>query len=356
VSPENERHLALIFGGVSPEHEVSIQSAANIAQALEDLHPLRKFLIDPVYINTDGEWVFHPPISGPSSLKSLIGRAPSWEMDTDQSGAVIHPFTLAIWKLNEDGVEVALIIMHGQNGEDGRLQGTLDLAQIPYTGSGAAASALAMDKPRCQAVLHAAGLPIAPSVVLNQAMLDQADRLIELHGLPLVVKPARGGSSVGITIVNEAENLHAAMEAALLIDREVMIEKYVGGREFSCGIIERDGQPTPLPVTEIIPPEGRFFDYDAKYEPGVTREVTPADISAHLSLRLQQLAHQAHRALDCRGFSRVDFIADPADPVILEINTIPGFTENSLLPQGAAAAGIRLPALATLMIDSAAHD
>ncbi len=353
---DNPHNLALLFGGVSPEHEVSIQSAANIGQAMKDLHPLRKFRVSPVYINTDGEWVFHPPISNPDSLKSRIEKASLWEMNTDESAVGILPFSDAIGKLVEDAVDLVLIMLHGQNGEDGKLQGTLDLARIPYTGSGAAASALAMDKPRCQAVLNAAGLPIAPSVVMNHEMLGQTECLLESPGLPLVVKPARGGSSIGITVVDEADKLSSAIEGALLIDREVMIEKYIPGREFSCGIIEQNGQPTPLPVTEIIPPTGRFFDYEAKYEPGISREITPANIEPELGMHLQKLAHRAHGALNCRGFSRVDFIADSEHPIILEVNTIPGFTTNSLIPQGATAAGIQLPALLSLMIDSSAHD
>jgi D-alanine-D-alanine ligase len=174
-----------------------------------------------------------------------------------------------------------------------------------------------------------------------------------------VIKPSRGGSSVGISIVSKEEELLPALERALEIDDELMAERFIKGREFTCGLLEREGELIALPVTEIIPPEGRFFDYEAKYAAGVSREVTPAQIPPALAVKIQTLARAAHRALGCRGFSRVDLMADVeagTGPFILEVNTIPGMTATSLLPQAAAAQGIAFPELLSLMLASARHD
>jgi D-alanine-D-alanine ligase len=186
--------------------------------------------------------------------------------------------------------------------------------------------------------------------------LGGAERIFDLVGLPCVIKPVRGGSSIGISIVNKKEELLPALEVAFEIDDEALAERYVKGRELTCGLLERDGELLSLPVTEIMPPAGRFFDYEAKYAPGMSREVTPAEISPALAVKIQALARGAFRACGCRGFARVDFIADPGEPVILEINTIPGMTATSLLPQAAAASGISFPELIGLMLASARHD
>jgi D-alanine-D-alanine ligase len=159
-----------------------------------------------------------------------------------------------------------------------------------------------------------------------------------------------------MSVVRAADELRPAVEAALAVEETVMAERYVRGREFTCGLLERDGQLIALPVTEIIPPEGRYFDFEAKYQPGVSREVTPADIAPALATQIQTLARAAHLAAGCRGFSRVDFIADPDPPVVLEVNTIPGMTATSLLPQAAAAIGIDFPSLLELMLAGARHD
>ena len=249
-----------------------------------------------------------------------------------------------------------MLMLHGPGGEDGRLQGVLDLACVPYTGSGAHASALALNKPYCQAVLNAAGLPIARSVAVGPGGAD-LDQIIHTIGLPLVVKPARGGSSVGVTIVREREKLAEALELGLSVDDSVLVEQFVGGRELTCGVLEINGEPTALPVTEIIPPEGRFFDYESKYEPGMSREITPADLDKELSRGIRRIARQAHLTLSCRGFSRVDFILSPTGKlVVLEVNTIPGMTATSLLPQAAQVHGIPFDRLVEMMLDSARHD
>jgi len=345
--------VALIFGGVSPEHEVSIHSAGKVAEALREIAPARGLSLVPIYINREGEWVFW---TGDWPSEATIGEAPKWDARPEDFPVQALPFHRALGQMVEQRIGVAMIMIHGIGGEDGRIQAALDLAEIPYTGTGAAASALALDKPRCQAVLNAAGLPIANSACLTSDGIDGAERLVEVVGLPCVIKPARGGSSVGVTIVRELEQLRPALEAAFAIDEELMAERLVTGREFTVGLIERDGGLLVTPVTEIIPPEGRYFDYDAKYTVGVSREITPAEIPAQLAERLRSLAAAAFRAVGCRGFARVDMIADPAAPTILEINTIPGMTATSLLPQGAAAMGISFSELLGFFLDSARFD
>lgn len=357
------RRVAMIFGGVSSEHEVSILSASQVAQGLATLAQSQPFTLQPIYINREGRWIWAPE-SDPGEFpdREFILAAARWELEPEVLGTRVLPFEQALSRLVTERVDVALLVLHGQNGEDGRLQGALDLAGVPYTGSGAAASALAFDKPKCQAVFGAAGLPIAPSVSVSveRGGVGGAERILNLVGLPCVVKPARGGSSVGITIVERESELAPALARAAEIDPEIMAERFIKGREFTCGVLELGGEEVTLPVTEIIPPDGRFFDYEAKYTAGVSHEVTPAEIAPGLAVRIQTLARAAHRAAGCRGFSRVDFIADTAaasvEPTILEINTIPGMTATSLLPQAAAAYGIEFPELLGLMLASARRD
>lgn len=351
------RRVAMIFGGISSEHDVSICSASQVAQGLATIAREQPFSLQPIYINRDGRWVWASEAApGEFPDGEFIMAAPRWELDPEALGTRIYSFHEALSKLVESRVDVAMLVLHGQNGEDGRLQGALDLAGVPYTGSGAAASALGFDKPKCQAVFNAAGLPVAPSVLVGGSGREGAERILKLVGLPCVIKPARGGSSVGVTIVTEERALMPALSRAFEVDDEIMAEHFVKGREFTCGLLEKDGELIALPVTEIIPPDGRFFDYEAKYTAGMSREVTPADIPPALAVKIQTLARAAHRAAGCRGFSRVDFIADPAEPTILEINTIPGMTATSLLPQAAAAHGISFVELLDLMLNSARCD
>ncbi len=350
------QRVALVFGGVSPEHEVSIQSAAQVAGGLSRLGERRGLAVRPIYISRDGTWYFTAPTPPQVPSENAIREAEQWVPRPEDYQAQALPFSRAFARLEKERIDKVLILIHGPGGEDGRIQAALDLAGIAYTGSGVPASALALDKPRCQAVLDGAGLPIAHSVTFDQHGPRAADLIAQVVGLPCVIKPARGGSSVGVTIVREQDCLLAAVEEALAVDIEGIAERFIAGREFTCGVLERDGGEIATPITEIVPPEGRYFDYEAKYEPGVSREITPAEIPASLASRLQSMALAAHAAIGCRGFSRVDFIADPSSPTILEINTIPGMTATSLLPQGAAAMGIDFPSLLELILDSARHD
>ncbi|MBI1784385.1 D-alanine--D-alanine ligase, partial [Candidatus Sumerlaeota bacterium] len=262
-------------------------------------------------------------------------------------------FAQALLHLIVDEFSTVMIIIHGANGEDGRLQGAFELAGIRYTGSGSAASALAMDKTRCQAFLAARGLPVPPFMpILREAQCEgkAAGRILEEIGIPCVIKPSLCGSSVGVTIVREEAQLVPALRSAFEYGPNVQVEKFIAGREFTCGVLDME-KTTALPVTEIIISKTAFFDYEAKYTPGMTREVTPAEIAPALASQIQALAVEAHRSVGCEGFSRVDFMCDETGPKILEINTIPGMTETSLLPQAAAAIGIGMPQLINLIVE-----
>lgn len=353
--PSRNLRIALIFGGVSPEHDISISSAAQVANGLCELSETRPIAVQPIYITRDGLWVWGPfdPVTPPDS--KLLLEAGRWDVEPDIYHTETLNFAAALSRLSAERTDVALMILHGTMGEDGRIQGALDLAGIKYAGSGAAASALALDKARCLAVLNSARLPIAPSVLIQDGQASP-DNIQKAVGYPCVVKPSAGGSSVGVSIVRKREELAEALAHAYEIDHDVVVEQYVPGREFTCGLLERDGELIALPIIEIVPPPGRFFDLEAKYTPGMTREICPAPIPEDLSRTIQTLARAAHLTLGCRGFSRVDFIADPAQPTIIELNTIPGMTATSLLPQAAAAIGIDFPDLIGLMLDSARHD
>ncbi len=253
-------------------------------------------------------------------------------------------------------LDVVFILLHGRFGEDGTVQGFLDLIGLPYQGSGVLGSALAMDKDTAKTLYRAHGLPVSAWRMATPADgHDPAAILAEL-ALPLVVKPVRQGSSLGMSIARTPEELATAIAKAFRYDQEVMVEQYVQGREITCGVIGND-QLTALPLVEIIPGEGHpFFDYQAKYQAGASREICPAQVPEEIRREAQQYALTAHRALKLRGYSRTDMIVSKAGIVVLETNTIPGMTPTSLLPQAAAAAGLPFAALLDRLLVLALED
>lgn len=240
-------------------------------------------------------------------------------------------------------VEAVFIALHGAFGEDGGVQAWLDARGLPYTGSGAASCRLAFDKHRTRDCLAAAGLPVAPGVVLT-APADAPPL-----PLPLVVKPCREGSSVGCHRVFEAAEWAPAVADALRFDREALVETYIPGRELTVGVLDEE----PLPIVEIRP-RGGYYDYQSKYTSGMTDYLVPAPLSGPDTARVQALALAVFRALGARGFGRVDVRMTPEGaPFVLELNSIPGFTETSLLPKAAAAAGIKFSALCDRILNNA---
>lgn len=304
--------IALLSGGISPEREVSLNSGSQVFEALDkDKYDVIRY--DP---KTD--------------LAKLVTDAPR--------------------------IDAALIILHGPYGEDGTVQGMLDLLNIPYQGSGVLGSALAMDKVVAKQLYEKAGLPTPPYVVFNRGDDVDSSNLVDRLGLPLVVKPARDGSSIGMSIVRAEDDIDAAVNKAFLQGPTIFAESYIEGMEITGGVLGNDDLE-PLPLIEIVPDQAHeFFDYEAKYTAGVTEEICPARIDAVLTEKAQNQAVMAHRALCCRGYSRTDMIFDDQTFYVLETNTIPGMTGTSLLPQAAAKGGYPFGKLLDRLIELAIED
>lgn len=301
--------LALIAGGVSGEREVSLNGAKEVVGAL----------------NTEKYEVirYDPAID----LARIAADAP--------------------------GLDVAFILLHGPFGEDGTMQGFLELLGIPYQGAGVLGSALAMDKNLAKILYRQHGLPVAAWKMASLEDIADPQRLLTALELPLVIKPVRQGSSLGMSIVRQREALSGALEKAFGYDSEVMVEQFLPGREITVGVIGNDVL-TPLPLVEIIPDSRYdFFDYEAKYKPGATREVCPAEVTEAVRDKAQEYGLIAHKALQLRGYSRTDMIVRDGEIAVLETNTIPGMTSTSLFPQAAAAAGLEFSALLDRLIDLA---
>ena len=318
--------IAVLFGGTSEERDVSIASAAQVIPVLRGLgHEV-------VAVDTAAGRLAPPDER--KLLESRVAPLPPSDqsMATLRSGALTNPATA----IDPREIDVVFLALHGGAGEDGRIQAMLDLAGLRYTGSNHIASAAAMDKDLSKRLFRAAGVPTA-----DWLMAPADPEALRSLGTPVVVKPNKQGSTVGLTVVRDPAKLAAAIELAHRYDDEVMIERFVAGREFTVGIL--DGQA--LPVGEIIAP-GEVFDYQSKYQAGGAREVFPADIPAAEAATLRKYAIAAHRALKLGAYSRVDFRRDAnGDFWALEVNSLPGLTGTSLLPQAASAAGIDFPQL-----------
>lgn len=314
--------IAVLFGGTSEERDVSIASAAQIIPALRALgHDVHA-------IDTATGC-----LSGPAERQLLANRVAP-EPPSGTALAAVRGGALALSPASFDirDVDLVFLALHGGAGEDGRLQAMLDLAGLAYTGSNHIASAIAMDKDQSKRLFRSAGVP-TPDWCMAPADATTVEREL---GWPVVVKPNKQGSTVGLTVVREARALPAALATAQRYDDEVMIERFVPGREFTVGILEGSA----LPVGEIVAP-GEVFDYQSKYQAGGAREEFPADLPEDEARQLQELALRAHRVLKLGAYSRVDFRRDAAGAHwCLEANTLPGMTATSLLPQAARAAGI----------------
>lgn len=319
--------IAVLFGGTSAERDVSIASAAQVIPTLRSLgHQV-------VAVDTAAGRLAAPEEQ--KLLASGVAPAPPSDqsMATLRSGSLTNPTTA----IDPRAIDVVFLALHGGAGEDGRIQAMLDLAGLAYTGSNHIASAAAMDKDFSKRLFRVAGVPTA-DWLMAPASATEVTRTL---GYPVVVKPNKQGSTVGLTVVRDATHLDAAVDLARRYDDEVMIEKFVAGREFTVGILD----DTALPVGEIIAP-GDVFDYQSKYQVGGAREVFPADMTTAETATLQQHALAAHRALKLGAYSRVDFRRDESGAFwCLEVNALPGLTATSLLPQAARVAGIDLAAL-----------
>ncbi len=301
--------LALIAGGKSDEREVSLAGAIGVEKELD-------------------------------AAKYDVTR---YDPATD----------LAVIAQNSENIDAAFILLHGLYGEDGTIQGFLDLLDIPYQGAGVLGSAMAMNKNLAKERYKEYGLTVAPWVMAEVGDIQNPERIASLLTLPYVVKPVKQGSSIGMSVVKEVDALSGALELAFKHDDEVMVEEYIKGREITVGVIGNK-ELLSLPLVEIIPDSRfEFFDYEAKYEVGATTEVCPAQIDQSIAARAQEYSQIAHKCLELRGYSRTDMIVRDDEIFVLETNTIPGMTPTSLLPQAAAAAGFPFPKLLDKLIELA---
>lgn len=350
--------IGVLMGGASSERDISLASGKMIADSLP------KDRYDVVMLDTLALMARNPRLSPQLQLRAhaLIAGRPaiedlspedkalpeSFQDQVRQAGASVLPATDALAvSPHESPIDVAFPVLHGPYGEDGTLQGMLDLIGIPYVGSGCLASALAMDKAMAKKVLGADGIPTPRGAVIERADFedDPGSAVNSAASLvPAVVKPSRQGSSIGMTMVNHMAALEAALRKAFTFDDVVLVEERVRGTEITVGVIgNRDLEA--LPVVEIVPKRD-FFDYQAKYDPALTDEICPARLPEAVAKEAQSLAIRAHRSLGCRSLSRVDMIVSDAHGiVVLEVNTMPGMTTSSLLPKAAKAAGIPFPEL-----------
>lgn len=319
--------IAVLFGGTSEERDVSIASAAQIVPALRALgHDV--FAVD----TATGRLA--PGEERRLLVSGVAPQPPSTKAMDEVRGRAI---AFAPGASDIRSADVVFLALHGGAGEDGRLQAMLDLAGLSYTGSNHIASAVAMDKDLAKRLFRSAGIPTADWLMTPVTPAQIEGDL----GWPVVVKPSKQGSTVGLTVVREAAALASALTLAASFDDEVMVEKFIPGREFTVGILNG----TPLPLGEIIAP-GEVFDYQAKYQAGGAREVFPADLPPVETARIQEYAQKAHRVLKLGAYSRIDFRRDEQGEFwCLEANSLPGLTATSLLPQAAKAAGIDFPQL-----------
>ena len=356
--------IILLCGGISPEHNVSLSSAETAARELE----AEKYDILPVCIRHDGRWLFPSSYLGKDRVPNDIiecfdmFRASSHSAEKNLK---IAPVENVLPTLKSYDPEVVFILLHGKGGEDGIIQAFLEAGGFRYTGSGVLASALGMDKIRCLRILAGMGY-LAPPYVFQLEIPQSPDftRIIRTaekkFGYPCFVKPARVGSSVGMNIAENREELEQSLTQAAQFDSQLVIEEFIRGTEITCGILDsitKTGEidRTVFHPTEIVVKQSSFFDYKSKYTPGMTEEITPARISEEMTKRVQDTAAEIHKLIGCAGMSRVDMIIRDQDIYILEINTIPGMTPTSLLPQGAKASGIEFSSLLDAIVRHALY-
>lgn len=342
--------IVVLAGGLSPERDVSLCSGSLIANALMDAG--HEVLLVDAYEGVDAASAFFAKGSGKRYSFTVPGKAPDLDEVRRRNGGrreLIGPGVLE--KCRE--ADVAFIGLHGDMGENGKLQAVLDVYGVRYTGSGYAGSCLAMDKDLSKRLMRQAGIPTADWIMLDASSGQGPDALAarvrsEL-GLPCVVKPCSCGSSVGVSIVEDLSGLAAALDAAVLYEKSILVERKITGREFSIGVL--DGKA--LPPIEIVPKAG-FYDYANKYQPGLTEEICPARLDAAGTAEVQRLALAVHACLCLGTYSRIDFLLDASGVFwCLEANTLPGMTPTSLLPQEAKAAGISYVQLCELIAQKA---
>ena len=350
--------LAVLYGGRSAEHQVSVVSARSVMEALDP----DRFEVVPVAITRDGAWLL--PDRSPLELTASDGTLP--EVEAAGRELAVRPEHGGSGGLmvsppegqGVGGVDVVFPILHGPFGEDGTVQGLFELADLPYVGSGVLASALAMDKAMAKVVLAQAGLPQGPYLVVPERDWTAGPERVaaEVAGrlaYPVFTKPARLGSSIGISKVKTPDELAAGLAAAFSHDSKALVEQGIAARELECGVLGNDA-PEASVVGEVIPSH-EFYDFEAKYLDDALKLEIPAQIPDGVRARVRELSLRAFQALDCEGFARVDFFYEEATGRVLlnEVNTIPGFTPKSMFPMLWAASGLAYPDLVAHLVELA---
>lgn len=343
--------VGVLFGGRSGEHEVSLASARSVLGALDR----SRYEVLSIGITPEGEWRL---VSGPDELVegkgTKTGVIPGLSgrplVSIGPGGGTSHQ--------TEQSLDVAFPVLHGTYGEDGTVQGLLELLGVPYVGPGVMASAMGMDKAVMKTAFQHVGLPVVPyRVLMVMAWRDDAAAVtsaVEQHlRYPMFVKPSNLGSSVGISKATDRAGLRRAIDEAFRYDRKILVEQGLDCREIECGILGND-QPEASALAEIVPKRD-WYDYRAKYEPGMSEVLIPAALPPWLTQQIQAQAIQAYQAIDCSGMARIDFFLDraSAQPYVNEINTIPGFTATSVYPKLWEASGLSYPALLDRLIQLA---
>jgi D-alanine-D-alanine ligase len=318
-----KRKIAVVMGGYSHEAQISLKSGETVMASIDK----NKFATTAIVINEEG-W-------------NAILEGKKYPVDKNDFSILVEGK-----KQNFDAV---FMVIHGTPGEDGKLQAYFDLVGIPYSTSGVLASSLTFNKYACNAYLKQMGIRCASSVLIRQGETPDSHAIVEQLGLPVFVKPSDGGSSFGVTKVKSEGEIEAAVSLALQHGTEALIESFVKGTEVTCGIIGTKDQTTVLPATEIVS-KNEFFDFDAKYK-GDSEEITPARISPELMKEIQDTTRKVFKMLGLRGLSRIDYIIMDNVPYLIEVNTVPGLSAQSIIPQQAKCAGISLPELFNRLLD-----
>jgi len=318
------KNIAIVAGGDSSEYVVSMKSSANVYSAID-----RKLFTPWLVSIRNGEW------------KVLAEEKEIASIDKGDFSFLLKGERIRL--------EYAYIMIHGTPGEDGILQGYFEMLGIPYSTCGVQSSALTFNKNFCNKYLQSCGIQLASSIRLHSGEQWNPSEVVNELGLPLFVKPSAGGSSFGVTKVKKVEELSGAVAKALDESTEVLIEQFIAGKEFTCGVVKIGEKKLILPVTEVIP-KNEFFDYEAKYTPGMAEEITPARISPELTKQVQALSAEIYDLCNCNGIVRVDYILKEDTFFFLEINTVPGMTATSFIPQQVKAAGLNLTDLLTEII------
>ena len=333
-----KKNIAVIFGGNNSEHEVSLASSGAVAEVIDS----EKYDVIYVAILKNGNWIIGP-------------RAEKYLKDKDDTELLKrNDIVKFVDMASKDKIDLVMPILHGECGEDGRLQGFLDILSVLYIFSGHSAHALGMNKSKTKKIVENVGVQVIPGCTLNKDEKYDTSAIVKKFGLPLFIKPSNAGSSVGISKVEELSELSEAIEKAFAHGKQVVVEKMIDGREFTVAIIEQGGEQKILPVVEIEANTNDWYDYDAKYASGGSTHVCPANIPKEIESIAKNYAQKSFNEVGCSDLARTDLLWDEktGEVYFLEINTIPGMTSTSLVPDAAREAGISFNKLINNLIEN----